>query len=87
MDKGPHDKIHWRCCWKPGGGMLLWWASLLVFLGGLLALRQGGEFLSVSYQTWYWTALVGGVLASGLRARHGWCGCGACTGLGGAQGQ
>lgn len=54
-------------------------------MGGLLALWRGGEFYAVSYMTWYWTALVGGVLAMGVRSKHGWCGCGTCSGMDGTQ--
>lgn len=64
---GQHDKIHWNCCWKPMGGKVLWLAAFLSFLGGLVALWRGGEFSGVNYMTWYWTALVGGVLALGAK--------------------
>lgn len=65
-----HDKLHWNCCWKQMGGKALWLAALLSFLGGIAALWRGGEFAGVSYMTWYWTALVGGVLALGVRGHH-----------------
>ncbi len=67
---GPHDKMHWGCCWMPVAGKTLWVLGLLSFLGGLLALWQGGEFWGVSYPTWYWTALVAGVLAAGAKVSH-----------------
>ena len=66
---GPHDRMHWSCCWKPMGGKILWILSLLAFLGGLTALWRGGEFYGVNFTTWYWTALVGGVLALGAKGR------------------
>ncbi|MBI2640143.1 MAG: hypothetical protein HYW90_04645 [Candidatus Sungbacteria bacterium] len=80
-----HYKMHWRCCWRSILGKIIWIASLLSFMGGLLALWRGGEFYAVSYMTWYWTALVGGVLAMGVRSKHGWCGCGTCSGMDGTQ--
>lgn len=67
MDQGPHDKMHWGCCWKPYLGKILWWASFLSLIGGLLAYWRGGEFYGVAVPTWYWNALVGGVLAVGLK--------------------
>lgn len=67
MDKGPHTPMHWGCCWLPMLGVLLWVFGLLAFLGGLLALWQGGEFLGVAVVTWYWNALVAGVLAVGAK--------------------
>lgn len=86
MDKNMvHDKMHMGCCWKPMGGKVLWVLSFLSFVGGLLALWRGGEFYGVSAMTWYWTALVGGVLSLGLKAKHGWCGCGTCSGADGMQ--
>lgn len=48
-------------------GKLLWVLSFLALIGGLAALWRGGEFYGVSYQTWYWNALVGGVLAISLK--------------------
>ena len=77
MHNGPHDKMHWNCCWHPASGKGLWVIGVLSFLGGIFALWQGGEFWGVSYQTWYWTALVSGVLSAGARMRkpHA-CACG-----------
>lgn len=77
MENTNHDKMHWRCCWKPVLGKALWVGGVLSFLGGLLAYWQGGEFYGVSGMTWYWTALVAGVLAGGIRG-HGGYHCGAC---------
>ena len=68
-----HDKAHWRCCWKPMLGMVLWKYGLLCLIFGLLALFQGGEFLRISVMTWYWNALVGGVLALGAKSSHSMC--------------
>lgn len=74
-----HDTMHMGCCWKPMGGKALWVFAFLSFIGGLLAFWQGGLFWDVSVMTWYWTALVGGVLALGLKGKHGGCGgCGSC---------
>jgi hypothetical protein len=71
---GRHDKMHWGCCWMPIMGKGLWILSFLALLGGLLANWQGGEFMNVSVMTWYWNALVGGVLAGGAKsAYHHWC--------------
>lgn len=56
-------------------GMILWKLGIVFFLGGLVALWQGGEFWGVSFGTWYWTALVSGVLAVGAKGkRHNCCG-------------
>jgi len=52
------------------GGKILWLAAFLSFVGGLVALWRGGEFYGVSYMTWYWTAIVGGVLSLGAKG-HG----------------
>lgn len=65
--QGPHDKWHWNCCGKPVLAKLLWWFGFLSLLGGLLAYWQGGQFLNISVPTWYWNALVGGVLAISLK--------------------
>ncbi|MBI4120608.1 MAG: hypothetical protein HY454_04050 [Parcubacteria group bacterium] len=65
--QGQHDKMHWGCCWMPALGKILWVLGLLSLLGGLTALARGGEFYGVSYATWYWNALVGGVLALGAK--------------------
>ncbi len=74
MDQGPHDKLHWGCCWMPWAGRGLWILSFLALIGGLVALARGGEFYGVAYLTWYWNALVGGVLALGAKAsKHHWC--------------
>lgn len=48
-------------------GMLLWLAAALMYLGGLLSMARGGEFLNVHYMTWYWNALVVGILAVGVK--------------------
>jgi len=70
---GQHDKMHWRCCWMPVGGKILWILSFLALVGGLLALWRGGEFYGIAVMTWYWNALVGGVLALGAKsAGHHW---------------
>lgn len=78
MGNTEHDKMHWRCCWHPMLGKALWIGGILSFVGGVVALWQGGEFYSVSYMTWYWTALVAGVLAAGKGKSHGCCGAGSC---------
>lgn len=82
MDNTQHDKMHWTCCWKPMLGVALWVVGLLSFLGGLLALWMGGAFLDVTVMTWYWTALVSGVLAAakskGNHGCGGGCGGGVC---------
>mgnify|MGYP001617166196 FL=1 len=72
--EGSHDKMHWGCCWMPVLGKALWALSFLAFLGGLAAFLRGGEFYGVSVMTWYWNALVGGVLSLGAKAsKHHWC--------------
>jgi len=69
-----YDKMHWGCCWMPFFGKFLWVLSLLALVGGLIALWRGiGEFWGVSYQTWYWNALVGGVLALGAKVSKRHC--------------
>ncbi len=74
MAQGPHDKMHWGCCWMPFLGKALWILSFLALIGGLIAFWRGGEFYGVSAMTWYWNALVGGVLALGAKAsKHHWC--------------
>lgn len=72
---GMHDTMHWNCCWSPMAGKVLWKLSFLALIGGLVALYRGGEFLQVSVMTWYWNALVGGVLATGAKHKHS---CGQC---------
>ncbi|MEK9148114.1 MAG: hypothetical protein AAB650_01630 [Patescibacteria group bacterium] len=58
----------------PWAGRGLWILSFLALIGGLVALARGGEFYGVAYLTWYWNALVGGVLALGAKAsKHHWC--------------
>ena len=76
-----HDTMHMRCCGKPMVGKILWIIGFISFAGGVIAFWQGGEWWGVSVMTWYWTALVAGVLAMGPKAKHGWCGCGTCSGL------
>jgi len=66
-----HDKMHWGCCWAPAGGKGFWIFGVLAFVAGVFALWQGGEFWGIHYQTWYWTALVSGVLSAG--GRRGRC--------------
>ncbi len=57
----------------PVGGKILWILSFLALVGGLLALWRGGEFYGIAVMTWYWNALVGGVLALGAKsAGHHW---------------
>lgn len=82
-----HDKMHMRCCWKPMVGKVLWIFGLVSFLAGLFGYWQGGTFWGVSVMTWYWNALVAGVLAQGVRSKHGWCGCGICTSTGEMRGK
>ena len=65
--EGQHDQMHWGCCWMPVFGKVLWIAAFLSLVGGLLALWRGGEFVGIAVQTWYWNALVGGVLAIGAK--------------------
>ena len=57
-------------------GKALWVLSFLALIGGLLAYWKGGEFYGISIMTWYWNALVGGVLAAGKKCST--CRCGAC---------
>ena len=45
----------------------LWSLAALLWLGGFAGLYQGGEFMSVRWETWYWNALVLGVLAIGMK--------------------
>lgn len=47
--------------------MALWVIAFLMYLGGLMAMYSGGSFMNVSYMTWYWNALVLGVLVIGLK--------------------
>lgn len=79
MDQMNHGKMHWGCCWRPMLGVALWVVGFLSFVGGVVALWQGGEFYGINYMTWYWTALVSGVLAAGKKG-HGGCGGGSCCG-------
>lgn len=70
---GEHDTMHWGCCWMPMAGKGLWALSFLALIGGLVALWQGGEFWSIGVMTWYWNALVGGVLSLGAKSSsHHW---------------
>lgn len=48
-------------------GMLGWIVAVLMYLGGLLSMWMGGSFLNVNYMTWYWNALVLGVLVLGIK--------------------
>lgn len=48
-------------------GMLLWLLAALAYIGGLVSLAWGSDFLGVHYMTWYWNALVAGVLAVGVK--------------------
>lgn len=81
MDNMQHEKMHWRCCWKPMLNKALWVIGLLSFVSGIVALWQGGEYYGVNYMTWYWTALVAGVLSCGVRKGHGCGGCGGTCGM------
>lgn len=82
MMKGPHDKMHWGCCWAPVLGKLLWTLGLLDLIAATIAYWQGGEFYNISAQTWLWFALVKGVLAVGAKiskfhyCAHKMIGCG-----------
>ncbi|QQG45385.1 MAG: hypothetical protein HYW89_00390 [Candidatus Sungiibacteriota bacterium] len=80
-----HDKWHMKCCSKPMLGKILWGLAFFALIGGLIAYLRSGEFLGVTVTTWYWNALVGGVLALGLKKHHGQYGCGTCGGSGGGQ--
>ena len=51
----------------PMSGKVLWIIGLLAFIGGFVALWRGGEFYGIAWMTWYWTALVTGVLALGAK--------------------
>lgn len=74
MDKGPHDKMHWGCCWMPILGKILWVLAFLDLVGALTAYWQGGVFYGVAAQTWLWFSLVKGVLAIGAKmSKHHWC--------------
>lgn len=74
MDKGPHDRVHWGCCWMPLAGKVLWVLALLDFIAALGALWLGGELYGISVQTWYWLALIKGVLAIGAKiSRFHYC--------------
>lgn len=79
MYNGEHSKMHWGCCGRWVVGMILWKLALLSFLGGIIAFWRGGEFYSISVMTWYWTALVGGVLALGKKGSGCGCGGGCCS--------
>lgn len=48
-------------------GMLGWVVAVLMYLGGLISMAIGGEFLNVNYMTWYVNALVLGVLVLGAK--------------------
>lgn len=48
-------------------GIALWSLAALSWLGGFAGLYQGGEFMAVRWETWYWNALVLGVLAIGAK--------------------
>lgn len=67
MDSGPHDKMHWGCCWMPILGKALWILAFLDLIAAVIAFWQGGEFWMISAQTWLWFALVKGVLAIGAK--------------------
>ena len=74
MDHDHHESMHWRCCWGSRSGKGFWVLGALSFLAGVIALWQGGEFWGISYQTWYWTALVSGVLSAGAKGKRHCCG-------------
>ena len=67
MDSGPHDKMHWGCCWMPMLGKVLWILAFLDLIGAIVAFWLAGEFWMISAQTWLWFALVKGVLAIGAK--------------------
>jgi hypothetical protein len=46
-------------------GKVLWILAFLDLIGGLIAFWQGGEFWTVSGETWLWFSLVKGVLSLG----------------------
>ncbi len=48
-------------------GIAGWVVAVLMYLGGLISMALGSEFLNVNYMTWYWNALVLGVLVLGLK--------------------
>ena len=70
-----HDKMHWGCCLRPLLGKLLWVVAAFALIAAWLS-GSTGAFWGREAMTWYWDALVLGVLALGLRGhgcRHKWC--------------
>ncbi|MDP3785168.1 MAG: hypothetical protein Q8R12_03810 [bacterium] len=47
--------------------IILWAVSLLMYVGGFSGLYYGAEFLGINWQTWFWNALVVGILAIGAK--------------------
>lgn len=66
-----HDKMHWRCCWKPMLGILFWLGAFVSLVCAWYA--RDAVFWGYSGLGWYWNALVLGILAIPLKMKHGWC--------------
>lgn len=66
-----HDKMHWRCCWQPLTGTVIWLLALLALIFAWVA--KDTVFLGYTGLGWYWNALVLGVLAIPLRLKDNWC--------------
>ena len=76
--------MHWRCCWRPVLGIILWVLSALSVIFAWIAVGKQTTVLGYPDLLWYWNALVLGVLAIPMKAKSGWCrshgeGCGHCN--------
>ena len=67
-----HDKMHWRCCWKPMLGLLLWVAA--AFSVVMAWLSRGAPLLGYNDVGWYMNAVVLALLAIPMKLGGGWCG-------------
>lgn len=78
MMQGEHGKWHWRCCWKPMLGTLLWLGAAAALALAWWAVWRRGLVWGLEPLAWYWNALVLGVLALGCKGGHGCDSCGTC---------
>jgi hypothetical protein len=60
-----HDKMHWGCCGKPQLAKFFWLLAFGSLLGAWFS--RGGIWWGWDVLTWYWNALVLGVLGIGLK--------------------
>lgn len=68
-----HDKMHWRCCWMPMLGIILWVLSAVSVILAWVAIWKQALVLGYEPIAWYWNALVLGVLAIPMKSHGGWC--------------